>query len=137
MNKRGYTLLELVVVLGILGIMLAVVTIQIGAFQKNEVEEMLSDYRFARAYAVSNQTAVHIHYDLESDSYKIVAGDQTLHTRTLNDIDLLQMHHIENPVVIYRTGAFSKAGSMDITYKGKPSKITFTVGIARFNERER
>lgn len=134
--KRGFTLIELIVVVSILAVLLAVVSVRIVTLQKNEVDLLLSDLRYARTTAVSTQETVKVTFDIENDAYSISRQDHILVQRTLEDIDIIRLNYIDNPLVIYATGAFSKSGNMEIQYLGKPSKITFTVGVARFNEVE-
>lgn len=133
MKKSGYTLLELVVVLGILGILLSVVLLRQVQIKDRELDDMLEDLRFARTYAVTYGEEVKVSFDLAGDSYSITnAGSEVLLSKQLQKVDLRSFHHIGATVGIKPTGAFSKCGHIELSHAGKSYKLNFTVGIARF-----
>lgn len=131
MKRSGYTLLELVVVIGIIGIVLSVVGLRIWSNASREVDMILSDLRFARTYAVSSQESVQIHFDKDADGYQILSNEGTvLKERALQHVDLVSFHWISPTQTVYATGAYEKCGHIVFTFLGETYRLNFTVGIA-------
>lgn len=132
--RKGFTLLELVIVLGIMAIVLGIAVLNVSAHSHREMDTMLEDLRFARTYAVSNQKAVEILFDINADTYHIREQNskKELIYRRLTKVDLIELKHIHNPLIIYSTGAFSKCGHILFSYQNKEQRLNFTVGVARF-----
>lgn len=137
MKRKGFTLLEMVIVLDILSIMLGVAVLSITMVQERELDHMLEDLRFARTYAVAHQKSVRVHFDTDNNSYRVVSEDGSeLLARQLRRITMDKPRHIGNTLVIYPTGAFSKCGHIPISYGAKSLYLNFTVGVARFTVTE-
>lgn len=132
--KKGFTLLELVLVLGILTLLLGVVVLSFTGLQDRELDRMLEDLHYARTYAVSNQKIVRFSFDCDTNSYLIAEQEsgRELKSRTLQSVKLIKPFHLTNPLLIYPTGAFSRCGHLVVENRGKFMKLNFTVGVARF-----
>ncbi len=134
MKRKGFTLLELLVVLGIMSIVLGIAGLAI--YQKNdrELDEMLEDLRFARAYAVSHQKTVAVEFDSTNNRYCIYEQKTgtPLMERELQHVQLKDPHYIGDTLLIRTTGSFSKCGHIELNYKNRELRLNFTVGVARF-----
>lgn len=136
MKRRGYTLLELVMVLAVLALVMSVVLIRYTAIQQRELDVFLKDLRFARSYAVSDQQSVRVQFNLDDDSYAIYdSKGSLLLSKEFQNVDLQKLYHIDSNMIIKPSGAFSKCGHIELMFQGKPYKLNFTVGVARFTLR--
>ncbi len=133
MKRSAYTLLELIVVLGILAIVLGVVLLKQTSLHQRELDVLMEDLRFARSYAVSQSRTVVLQFNTGTETYTIseLSGAELI-KKTLKTVDLKSLHFIPSSFYIYPSGAFSKCGHILLTHSGKPYKLNFTVGVARF-----
>lgn len=87
MNKRGFTLIEVIIVIALLGILMAMATPSLVAWRENAqnkevAREILAGMRQARSLAVTEACNVSYSIDPETRSIEINTGDRIL-TRQL------------------------------------------------------
>ena len=75
-NSRGFSLIELIVVIALLGILGAIATTQIGDISSkmrvsSAINQIISDIELTKEFALANSTAMTITYDVNLDRYFI------------------------------------------------------------------
>lgn len=132
MNKRGFTLIEAVIVAVLIGIMSAIAIPRFGKVMtklkmKASGRDIISQLRLARSYAVSQKNPFGVYFDIENNQFVIFEdvvnlssltydyGDSTIKTFTL-PVDInFSYSSFNNDVVIFRSnGSASSTGSVDL-----------------------
>ena len=133
-QAKGFTLLEMLVVLGIVGLLLAIVPISLsggmdGARIKTAVRELAADLRYARSHAISSQKDQALVLNVESGVYSI---DKKKHQLSIPDETSIKIKTASSEQVSDNEGAIrffadgSSTGGL-ITIKHTPYEFFIDV----------
>lgn len=125
MNDRGFTLLELVVTLGLLAIMMAIAVPSTSSWRKNAqykeaAREVVSLLRRARSFAVQQNQSTTVTIDLSNRKYSF-AGKDTVFSKDVT---------VESKALI--GDAWKKTGTLSITFR--PQGTSNETLFVRINE---
>lgn len=77
--KKGYTLIEIVVVIALLGIILSIALPNMNFYkkfmEKQEIAEFRKDLLYARSMAIIENTRYYVNFSKENNSYSINTGE--------------------------------------------------------------
>ena len=148
-NKRGYTLIELIVVIALIGIVLSVAipsfTIMSRTAEKKELMEFKRDLIFTRNSAVMDNQVYYFKINDVENQYTIFKNTKEgksiiIKKKKLVNGIILKTNNLSNEVAFYPTGSPNKAGTIELSNK-KGEKIYITITPAtgkislKFNER--
>lgn len=148
MKKKGYTLIELIVVMAILSILLGCGFTMIYTLNKIKKEVELEDavYRvhsllsYAKSYCRKNFTEGIIVIDEVNNSiifqYRISNRDIIERTENFSSDIEVKKNVGENKILVSDKGYLNTAGSIDIKSGERKYKITISVGIDDINIKE-
>lgn len=138
MKKRGFTLIELIVVLAIMSIVLGIGLFRFNTIDKIkteiEIQNLINDLQYAKAKAhTTGNTSIIV---LNRNNYRIVSGDNYRKTQNLRYIEL--QRHYTSEVRFYSTGSVGGSDYFYIKYKFDPSdKNIYKLIIAPVGGRSR
>ena len=126
LNKKGFTLIELIVVIAILGILAAIAIPRFSGFQDNAKNKAV----LAEAKTLANTIAV-----LETDSKTFVATESTEDTDTFTDAEILGYAGMKSGGALASTTASAKITSFTWAkqFGADIFTITYTVSTDSFN----
>ena len=133
-NEKGYTLLELLVVIALIAIVLSVsipsFKIVFNTAEKKELMELKKDLIYARNKAVMENDIYTIKLFIKQNRYQIIKkGVIVIKDKTMSAGIIIKENNISNIVDFYPTGAPSKAGTIELRNK-KNQVIFITINIA-------
>ena len=132
-RKRGYTLVELLVVLAILAIVLSIgmpsIRIIFNTSEKKELMEFKRDIIFARNSSIVENCAYTLLLDVEKNGYRIKKENKTIKNIKFSHGIVLKSSNFGASVYFTATGAPSKAGTISLTNR-KKDKIQITINVA-------
>lgn len=151
-GRRGYTLIEILIVVTLLGIAAAMISPVVGSTDvlrvQSTVRAIIADIAFAQSDALATQTGRAIVFDLDANKYSIVEvkgptlnlatdtlqvvelgqknkfGDSKLLTATFDGDAVLVFDEIGGPVTEPDTTTPSAGGTITITGSGQTFEIT-------------
>ena len=141
---KGYTLIELLVSMGILAVLFAITTINISPLPSNtlqttNLDTLLSDIRSQQTLAMTGDTSYGVHF--ESGSYTLFKGNsytQGLFANTVINLDsgiVFSNITFPNSVIIFSSGSGGTpgytAGADSFTIK---SSVTNKLTVVKINK---
>lgn len=140
-NKKGYTLVELIVVLALMGIVLSVaipsVSLIFNTAEKGELMEFRRDIIFARNRAVMENRIYILMISIAENRY-LITGDYSLnHTireKEFSHGNSFTKNNLESSIIFYPTGSPNKAATIRLTNRKKQNiEITITPATGKVN----
>ncbi len=133
-NRKGYTILELIVVIVIAGIMAAVAIPKIGNVSDVDVYTaariIKSDIRYAQQRAMSKFKTTSIRFDGGTDGYEIYTSDGTVSNKQLPSSSGA-LFDATYTIVFDSTGAPDAAKTVVIRSGGQPKSIVVSGATGR------
>lgn len=142
-NKiKGYTLVELIVVIALIGIVLSIaipsIKMVFSTSEKKELMEFKRDLIFARNSAVMENGIYSIELNIVKNQYSVInhkVSDKKLVKKKefVNGI-ILEADNLDHHVTFYPTGSVEKAGSIKLSNrKNEKIYITITPATGKIN----
>lgn len=138
-KNKGFTLIELILVLGIVSVLLSFSLINIGGYRKlnNKIDtdffsnSLLNYINNSKGYCRDNNIGGYIYFDIERNLITLVCGIREINNLPLPDGFNLQESGRENKIIITNIG--TTGSSCTIKFKdrqGETHNITMCVGTA-------
>jgi competence protein ComGD len=139
-NEEGFTLIEVLIVLGCLTLMLAVVnTITYKMFETYEQKAFLNqlekDIYYAQLYAIENRKYILIRFMTDENEYSAYSYSTSKHIITTRKAESIQFKKVGNVTVTYiPSGNIQSPVTITLTdKKGKAIyRLVFQLGRGRF-----
>lgn len=144
MKKKAFTLIELIIVMGIISLMLSIIAIRFDIVkkvkEKNEINTILADMNYCKEKA--RVTGVKYSFSIDgSNSYSIRRAyiDNTSNNSTSIkkevDLEVIEITHNnlkDNDVITFKpSGSVANPGTISLS--GLDSKYSLSVGVAGAN----
>lgn len=140
-NKYGYTLVELLVVLALIGIVLSIAIPSINLifvnFEKKELMEFKRDMNFARNRALMENGVYTIRIDIPGNKYYILEESDkksVVKEKEFSNGIRFTVNNLDHSISFYPTGSTSKVGTIRLTNKkDQDIEITITMATGKVN----
>jgi len=128
-KKRGYTIIELIVVLALFSLMFCIALPSLKTFTKVkediEIRKFKKDLYYSRNQAIVHNCRYYVVLNYSSNSYEIKREDDLIETVVLEEIDLISTTQVE--FVFGGTGAPLVSGSVQFWSNDNSTKYEIAV----------
>jgi competence protein ComGD len=138
-NEKGFTLVEMMVVLSIVGIISSITFIHFIPVWKEKQKEQFfelfeKDILYAQIYAMSHERQVNLLFNKDNSTYYVKESGigQTMLTRTFIKQITIEHLTLPNPITFLRNGNIQRPGKMYVYIYDKKYSVTFQLGKGRF-----
>ncbi|MGM7681546.1 competence type IV pilus minor pilin ComGD [Cytobacillus sp. Hm23] len=142
-NERGYTLIEVMIVLAIVSIMASVSVLQINPLiEKRKVAhffaQLENDIFYAQIYALSNQKSITLLFSNQDSTYYVLSNGMSspIMQRSFDKGFNIEKGTLGLSISFRSNGAISQAGTLIVNHHDKKYKVVFLLGKGRFYVQE-
>lgn len=140
-NKVGYTLIELIIVLALMGIVLSVaipsIKIIYNISERKELMEFRRDIVFARNKAVMENGVYTLRINILENKYWIIKEHDSMSIVKEKEFQsgiTLKLDNLDRSITFYSTGTPNKAGTIKLTNKKNQNiEISITPATGKVN----